>query len=302
MTTDTGSLRSRRAILGAAIGGAAAVAATAAVPLTALASTGDGTAANLGEANTSNTVTSFENLDDGEASLAGVHSATGTAVTGTSVTGSGVDGWSSDTTPSTWADPSHRTGVIGAVGDRTTAPANTDEVGVHGYAAVSPGSAGVWGHSVDGAGVVGTGVSDVSTGVYAAGDWGVYATGFVGVVGDVSAPGVGVLGFVGAGTLPTPPSTGVGVYAYAESTTQFALQVRGKVKLNRSGRTSLGSTATSKTITMTGVTTSSYVVATMQTNVSGVYVRAVVPAAGSFKIYLSKAAGKTVWVGYVVIN
>jgi len=40
----------------------------------------------------------------------------------------------------------------------------------------------------------------------------------------------------------------------------------------------------------------------MQTNVSGLYVRAVVPTAGSFRIYLSKAPGKTVYVGYVVVN
>ena len=32
------------------------------------------------------------------------------------------------------------------------------------------------------------------------------------------------------------------------------------------------------------------------------YVRAVVPTTGSFTIYLSKAPGKTIYIGYVVIN
>jgi len=53
---------------------------------------------------------------------------------------------------------------------------------------------------------------------------------------------------------------------------------------------------------MAGVTTASYIIATLQTSVSGVYVRAVVPASGSFTIYLSKAPRKTVYVGYMVIN
>jgi hypothetical protein len=76
----------------------------------------------------------------------------------------------------------------------------------------------------------------------------------------------------------------------------------GKAKFSRSGRKSIGATATSVKVTMAGVTSSSYVVATLQTSVSGVYVRAAVPTTGSFTIYLSKAPGKTVYVGYFAIN
>jgi hypothetical protein len=50
------------------------------------------------------------------------------------------------------------------------------------------------------------------------------------------------------------------------------------------------------------VSTSSIVVATLQSSVSGVYVRAVVPSSGSFKIYLSKSPGKTVTVGWIVFE
>jgi len=85
---------------------------------------------------------------------------------------------------------------------------------------------------------------------------------------------------------------------------QFAVYVAGRLKLSSrsGGRTSIGSTATSRKVTLAGVTTSSFVVATLQTSISGCYVRAVVPASGSFTIYLSKAPGKTAYIGYVVVN
>ena len=97
-----------------------------------------------------------------------------------------------------------------------------------------------------------------------------------------------------------PPNTAI--YAAAGDLTATALQVNGKVKLSRSGRKAIGKTATSLKVTMAGVTTASYVVATLQTSVTSCYVRAVVPASGSFTIYLSKAPGKTVYVGYIVVN
>jgi hypothetical protein len=80
------------------------------------------------------------------------------------------------------------------------------------------------------------------------------------------------------------------------------LHVNGRVRFNRAGKASMSATQASKAITKAGVTSSSYVIATLQTPVSGVFVRAVVPAAGKFTIYLSKAPGKTVYIGYLVIN
>jgi hypothetical protein len=140
-----------------------------------------------------------------------------------------------------------------------------------------------------------------SFGVFGNGEFGVVGSGHVGVLGDVGSTDVGVYGHTGEVQAPAPPP-GVGVYARAATTSQTALVVSGKVKFSRSGRTSLSSTATSKTVTLAGVTASSYVLATMQTDVGGVYVRSVVPASGSFTIHLSKAAGTTVVVGYLVIN
>jgi hypothetical protein len=113
--------------------------------------------------------------------------------------------------------------------------------------------------------------------------------------------GTGVYGFVGdvQATAATP---GVAVEARAATTAQTALQVAGKVKFSRSGRTSVGSGKSSRKITMTGVTTSSYIIATLQSRRTGVYVASVVPASGSFTIYLNKTVSSTTYVAYFVIN
>ena len=72
------------------------------------------------------------------------------------------------------------TGVIGHTGDGADLNATTDETGVYGFANDSGGAAGVWGDSLDGIGVVGTG------------DWGVYAIGTAGTVGQAPEFGTGV--------------------------------------------------------------------------------------------------------------
>lgn len=275
MDKDPALHHGRRALLGAALGGAAVVAAQAVRPLDVRAATGEpvllGKGATTGE-NEANAPTIVTNTTDGMASLVGAHAGAGTGLQGLSGTGPGV---------------------MGGSGDQTDVAAIQSESGVYGYANTSEMSAGVWGDSWSGVGVVGTA------------DWGVYGVaGSAGVVGDAGAGGLGVMGYSGtdyAGWPSTLPA-GVGVYALAGSTSQTALYVSGKVKLSRSGRKSIGSTKSSLKVTMAGVTTSSYIVATMQTNVTGVYVRSVVPGSGYFTIYLSKAPGKTVYVGFVVIN
>lgn len=291
MTTEQATNHTRRAVIGAALGGAAAVAAQSLAPLVARADTGN--PALLGNANTADAVTSFQNTTDAATSLEGMHDAAGTGVFGTSIDGIGVLGTSTDTAPSDWTDTtSRRTGVYGIAGSDEAITWTTDEIGVYGFANVSPGSVGVMGDTIDGSGVVGYG------------DWGVYGSGNLGVFGDVdtTAGSVGVFGFTGSGAYPSLPTTAVGVWAAAGSTAGVALQVSGKVKFSRSGRVSIGSTSTSKKVTMTGVSTSSYVIATLQTSASGCYVRAVVCSSGYFTIYLSKAPGKTVYAGYMVIN
>jgi len=284
---DTAVRRSRRAILGAAVGGAAAIAATSvAKPLGVRAATGDPLA--LGNPNTADAETLIENTTADTTTFKAQHGA-----------GTGLWGESLDSTPQVdWSVESRKTGVVGTAGPTETAHPNSDECGVFGFSDISENSRGMFGQSPMGWGVEGSGGNG---GVFGVGYWGVLGTGGIGIAGDVGVDSVGVYGFTGVEAAPTPPG-GVGVYARAETTSLTALQVVGKAKFSRSGRVSISSTATSKTVVMGGVSTSSYIIATLQTSVSGVYVRAVVPASGSFKIYLSKAAGKTAYIGYLVIN
>jgi hypothetical protein len=304
MSTDA-PISSRRAVLGAALGGAAAVAAQAlAQPRSVAAATDD--PALIGNANTGDATTSFENTDAGETSLAAVHAGSGAALEATSATGAAVMAISTDATPSDGlTDPSHRNGVYAAVGDTSSASTVTDEAGVYGFADVSEGSVGVVGESFLGTGVIGFGDTGVvafgpSQGLLSIGSWGVYATGDVGVVGDVGTGGVGVYGFAGSSQIPNPP-TGIGVYARAGTNSQLALRVQGRAKFSRSGRVSVG--GATKTVSLAGVSAANtFVVATCQEDAAGVYVRSVVPANGSFKIHLSKKPSKAITVGWIAFE
>jgi hypothetical protein len=306
MSTDA-PIRSRRAVLGAALGGVAAVAAQSlASPLSAAAASGD--PALIGAENTGDAPTSFENTDAGETSLAAVHSGDGTGIHATSVTGPAIMAISTDATPrdiDAGPDPSHRNGIYAAVGDTSSASTVTDEAGVYGFADLSIGSAGVVGESFQGSGVVGLGDTGTaglgaSNGLFGSGTWGAYGTGDVGIVGDVNATGVGVYGFAGNADIPNPP-TGIGVYARAGTTSQLALRVQGRAKFSRSGRVSVsGST---KTVRLSGASAANtFIVATCQEDAAGVYVRSVVPANGSFKIHLSKKPSKAVTVGWIAFE
>jgi len=312
----TTTTRTRRAVIGAALGGAAAIAAQSIAPLTARAA--PPLPVVLGAPNTATVVTSVENTTAAEVSLEGLHSAAGTGVVGSSLTGMGIKGVSTDTTATDWTNPppdQHGSGVYGVSGDGVGSSSNTNETGVYGFGNNSTASTGVWGDSAQGYGVYGSsstgdgvyGVSGSESGVYGSGFFGVYgypgSAGGAGVLGQADPTDVGLYGWTGDPKVgPGVPPVGVGVYAAAQTTALTALAVSGKVKFSRSGRKAMTSKLVSINVPLAGVTKASYVIATLQTSVTGCYVRAVVPATGSFTIYLSKAPGKTVYIGYMVIN
>jgi hypothetical protein len=314
MAMEPTTTRTRRAVLGAALGGAAAVAAQSLAPMAVHANTNDPMA--LGTAMTANLVTSVQNTVDAAVSLAGLHGATGTGVFGSSLDGTGLKGTATSTAKTDWTNPppdQHGTGVMGISGDGVGAAKNTNETGVYGFGNNSVDSAGIWGDSVQAYGVYGSSLSgDGVYGLSVDGD-GVSGSGFIGLYGEAgSAGGAGVHAFAdhtetavyayaGPGIVP-PPTPGTAVQAVAATTAETALQVSGKVKFSRSRRVAIGRTATSLKVALGGVTTSSYVLATLQSRVTGCYILGVVPASGYFTIYLSKAPGKTVYVGYMVIN
>jgi hypothetical protein len=207
--------------------------------------------------------------------------------TPTSITFSGIDG-------SAFAGRSTGTGTnYGTVGTSTTgagvvgwsiSPPDpswfqreyTAFTGVFGSAPSNPGvgvlATGVWGDSPD-------------IGVYGSGGYGVYGRGFYGVLGDANSN-----------------ANSVGVWAWAPTTAQVALQVTGKVKLSRSGRQSMSSGTRTRAVTLAGVTSTSKVFAVLATGEPGRWVRSVIPAAGKFTIYLNTTLTSSAVVSWFVLD
>jgi hypothetical protein len=251
---DDSTPRSRRALLAAAAGGAAALAAQAALPLTAMAA--DPNDVVLGSPNTATTTTSITNSTDGGTAFAGSGTGTGYGVQATSEGGAGSFSWS--IVAPDWWEPG-----FGAY------------TGAFGFAPTFPdpdiAATGVWGDSPD---------------------FGVYGTGSVGVYG------YGGIGVIGSSTDPGFP----GVKAYGNTSSSPALEVVGKVKFNRAGRKSIGAGKSSLAVTMAGVTTTSKILAVLNSNRSGRYVRAVVASTGKFTIYLNSSVSSSTYVAYFVFD
>jgi hypothetical protein len=175
---------------------------------------------------------------------------------------------------------SSSTGGAGVVGWSISAspffdPAEDGEfTGVFGYspAHTDPGMAGVgvWGDSAD---------------------FGVYGTGSIGVFGR---GGIGVIG-ESEGAAPA-------ILALASTATDIALEVEGKVLFSRSGRTTVAKNTTSKKVTLAGVNANSRIFAVCYSNRSSRWVRAAVPHAGYFTIYMNAKVSAATYVSWFVIN
>jgi hypothetical protein len=312
-TTDAPAPTSRRSLLAAALGGAGGLVLGAlGRPAGIRAANGDPVL--LGSANTATALTSVENTDDNETSLAGIHSAAGTGVSGSSDTGVGVAASSASGTALTaFTDTvpegsENATAVVAAVGDRSAISTSTAGIAIYGFSDGSLGAPSTWGDSLDGIGAAGTAGGGIGVfaagaeGVFAFGEVGVYGIGFTAaVVGDASSSATGVYGFSGDSGAPEPAG-GIGVLAVAGSTSQTALQVKGKAKFSRSGRISVASGKTRISKSVAGVTTSSMVFALLQHAESGTWVRAAVPASGKITIYFNKALPTSSVVAWFVLN
>ena len=171
---------------------------------------------------------------------------------------------------------------------------------------------------VTNSGTSGTGIVVSAVGV------GIDATGLSGVTGTSNHPnGVGVTGLdatehpFGRG-VAGQSTNGWGVWALSQK--GQALRVEGRAVFSRSGTATITYPKKSVTLTVPGpalagpvpgppATPASLVFAVLQTNLSGVYVRAAVPQIGTNQItvYLNKAPGsssapKTVTVAWFVAN
>jgi hypothetical protein len=332
--------RSRRAVLAGALGGVAAAVASSLVRPSTVGAT-DHSALIVGEANTETLQTTLTNTTAGATTLSSVASGTGTSILGTSSAGRGITGitqtgiavraaayaegggiWASATTgmalratsggqgagisSSSSSLPSlvsqstgGKVGVVG-LGANFAPAAYPDGVGVLGDNP-DPAGVGMWGRSAHGSAILGE--SDDGFGLEAYGAVGVYASGGdVGVIGDVDLA-TGVQGWSGVAVAPDS-GVNVGVWAGAENG-RTALKVQGVVRMNRSGRVSMGSGTSSKKFAVPGgITSTSLGFATLQANRSGTYVQAVVnsTADNSIIIYLNKALTTATYVAWVVIG
>jgi hypothetical protein len=273
---DTRTTASRRAVLAAALGGAAAWIATALGQAQNVRAGSDGDVV-LGASNTAAAVTTIEFA--GNDALVGRSAAP---------THSGL-----------WGDNTgNGYGVSGSTAGATTAGVwgnnSSSGTGVKGTSASGPGLSG---SSTKNA-IFGSSSGDLYTGVWGentAAGYGVYGT-----TGSADAAGVwGVNSAAGMGVQGTSDS-GIGVSA--GSKTGVALDVVGKARFSRSGKASVLAGKKSVKVTLAGVTASTLVFANLATNASGRYVAAVVPAAGSFTIYLNANAAAKVSVAWLVAD
>lgn len=285
MALDTTGPRSRRAILAAAVGGLAAVAANAlGRPSDALAGV-DGDVV-LGQTNTATTPTLIRNTSNGndvvqitsnsgtalraESDVAYAVYATsdsGIAMSATSLASAGVLGRAFNDVA---------TGVTGVSGE-VLLTGTRPKTGVYGIATQDGGSRGVWGQSIAGQGVRG----EATTGR--------------GVHGQATT-GLGVRGFA---------TSGVGLSG--EATTGYALRANGRVRLDQSaGQASIASGTNSVVVTPgIDLTTTSAVVATLNGNAGGsttVKRVAINTTANTFTIYLTANTTATVKAAWVVLG
>ena len=270
-TVQDGTLRTRRALLTAAAGGAAALAVSAikpagaaAAPSPMLTETNNLAADGTGITNSASGGTAF--FANGQDA--------GIGVDGSSDTGIGVRGHSQDT-----SDPATNVtnaGVVGVAGDEGAINANIALTGVYGYSDASPDlnvsvASGVWGDSPD---------------------IGVIGSGSIGVLGD------GAFGVLG--TTSTPDGAGV----WAESTVigGLALAVSGRAAFSRSGKATVRSGNNKKVVTLAGCTAATLIIAVLAQNRAGRYVRAAVPASGKFTIYLNQNVGSNTKVSWIALT
>jgi hypothetical protein len=290
MTTDVSAPRSRRTILAAAIGGVAALGAHAlGRPATALAT--DGQPIIQGQTNTGTlgTVVAVANAT----ALQGVTDAPtgnnyGVRGRSKSTTGAGVVGQDTAVIGTNY-------GVRGLVSSTTAIGVRGEGPfhGVEGIATADDVGIGVKGQSLRGAAVLGT----------IGGSFEYF--GKTGIHGD-SDSGYGVTGRSLHGTaVQGRTDDGVAVHASAGLDAAIALKVDGQARFSRSGKATVLAGHTTVVVSPVHVTSSSFVVATIQgAGASGIYVRNVsVSVANSrFTIRLSKAPSVNTIVGWFLLN
>lgn len=206
------------------------------------------------------------------------------------------------------ADPND---VVKGTDNATTATTSITNSGTSiGFQGSSTGTAGILGWSVEApdpdwyvpetstayTGVFGSAPADPVTN-FATGVWGDSPD--IGVFGSGSA---GVYGYGGIGVIGESASTSAGVLALAQSASDVALEVQGKVKFSRSGRATIPTGKSNIKVTLAGVNSGCRVFAVLHSNRTGRWVQSVVPVTGSFTIYLNTTVTSATYVAWFVLN
>jgi hypothetical protein len=274
-TPETTAPRSRRALLVGAAGAAAAAAATMVVPAVTLAHDVDDLQLGVDNATTAATSITQGTADTNAFEATGNGAGVGVLGRTPTARNAAVVALSGDDSQSDYADPARAFDL---------------DSGLYAYADNGTGySTGVW--------------AEGANGVYAFADWGVYADGFsLGVFGGAYSNGTGVHAHTG-NSLPPNPASNVALRGTVSNSSQAGIQAYGKVQFpNRSGRATFASGQSSKSVTISGVSSTNYAFAVLNASRTGVYVRAVVPAANKITIYLSKAVTSSTPVAWVVLG
>ena len=160
---------------------------------------------------------------------------------------------------------------------------------MYGFAAATSESAGVWGEG--------------TVGAWGTGDLGVYAQGFsTGLYATADPSGTAIHGHAGAAAPPDELSL-IALRGTTSSRTQVGLRAEGRVQFpHRSGKTTIAAGSYRKTITVTGVRSTNFAFAVLNSSRSGIYVRAVVPATDKITIYLNKAPSSSTYVAWQVLG
>jgi hypothetical protein len=167
--------------------------------------------------------------------------------------------------------------------------------GIIAFSAVQAGSGmGLYGYTMTGTGVLAVGGS-TGNGLDAR------STNGIGAMG-ASYTGSGVYGYAGGTAAPSLAGPAAGVVASSVDTSTLALRVLSRTSFSFSGKAKVTAGHSSVTVTKTGVTASSLIIATPFTNRAGVYVQSAVPAAGKFTIRLNKSVTGTTYVAYLILG
>jgi hypothetical protein len=221
----------------------------------------------------------------------------GTGLDGESTTGVAVLGRNGAT---------NKPAVAGLQGDLTGSDwqAGADlPFGVYGFSDQSGVGAGVIGQSLEGIGVGGFAVTLPGTGLMAIGGLGAFIEGADGafIVSDSNRTGLHVR--TGSGSsAPTPP-VNTALYASVASNTQVGIEAHGRVRFpSRSGRATIASGQSSVSVNVSGMTSSNFAIAVLNSNRSGRWVRAVACGTGKITIYLNTTVTSSTYVAWLVLG